>query len=151
MKKIFLILFCIFLFSCNNKTEEDLNNDISLLRAEKQELDRQIYQLERILVNLYNEWNNAGVLSGDIGVFVLEIKQSTFTLDIAEHLKNNMNSIKIAIPVDPDFYVQYEEGDIITSQGKLGSFLIDEDFSQLKIRVVGKYSIIRGISFDEKF
>ena len=33
-----------------------------------------------------------------------KIKQSTFTLDIFEHAKNEMNSIEIEIPVNKDYY-----------------------------------------------
>jgi hypothetical protein len=143
MKKLFLIIACISFFSCKN--EEELRSDLKNLRNEKREVQKQISEMEENLNHLHNTYNDLGVLMGDVGIFVLEIKQSTLTFDIGEHLKNSMNSIEISIPVDADFYTQYNEGDLITSQGKMGSFLIDGDFSKLNIKVKRKYSIVRGI------
>ena len=68
----------------------------------------------------------------------LQIKQSTFTLDIGEHIKNKANAIEVTIAVDKRFYDSVEVGQEISDEFKLGSMLFDGDFSKLKIRIARK-------------
>lgn len=68
----------------------------------------------------------------------LEIKQSTFTLDIFEHIKNKINAVRLEIPVDKKFYDSVKIGQEINSSFKYGSLAFNGDFSTLKVRVVGK-------------
>jgi len=67
-----------------------------------------------------------------------KIKQGTFTLDIFEHAKNEMNSIEIEVPVNRDYYNRLSIGQDITDSFKWGSLVMDGDFSTLHMRVVGK-------------
>jgi hypothetical protein len=139
----FFIAILFLLPSCEN--EQNVRSDINRLRATRKELQFEVFNLEQERNTLRSIVDEFGVFHGNVGIFVLEIKQSTFTINIGEHIKNKMNAIEISIPVDYDFYTQYNEGDIITSEGKMGSFLIDGDFSNLNIKVKKKYSILRGI------
>ena len=67
-----------------------------------------------------------------------QIKQGTFTLDIFEHIKNEMNSIEIEIPVNKAFYDRLSVGQDITDSFKWGSLVFNGDFSTLHMRVTGK-------------
>jgi hypothetical protein len=68
----------------------------------------------------------------------LEIKQSTFTLDIFEHIKNQVNAIEMEIPVDKRFYDSVRIGQEINRGFKYGSLIFNGDFSTLKVKVIGK-------------
>lgn len=68
----------------------------------------------------------------------LKIKQSTFTLDIGEHIKNKMNAVEITIAVDKRFYNSVKVGQDISKSFKTGSLLFNGDFSKLKVTVVKK-------------
>lgn len=68
----------------------------------------------------------------------LKIKQSTFTLDIGEHIKNKMNAVEMTIAVDKRFYDSVQVGQEISNSFKKGSLLFNGDFSKLKVTVVKK-------------
>lgn len=68
----------------------------------------------------------------------LKIKQSTFTLDIGEHIKNKMNAVEMTIAVDKRFYDSVHVGQEISNSFKKGSLLFNGDFSKLKVTVVKK-------------
>lgn len=67
-----------------------------------------------------------------------EIKQSTMTLDIMEHMKNDMNAVQIEIPVTKEFYNKVYVGQDISNTTKMGSLVMDGDFSTLHVRVINK-------------
>ena len=66
------------------------------------------------------------------------IKQSTFTLDIGEHIKNGMNAIELELPVNKSFYDRVSVGTEISKSFKMGSLLFNGDFSNLHMTVTGK-------------
>lgn len=66
------------------------------------------------------------------------IKQSTFTLDIGEHIKNGMNAIELELPVSKSFYDKVSVGTEISKSFKMGSLLFNGDFSNLHMTVTGK-------------
>lgn len=66
------------------------------------------------------------------------IKQSTFTLDIGEHIKNGMNAIELELPVSKTFYDRVSVGTEISKSFKMGSLLFNGDFSNLHMTVTGK-------------
>lgn len=68
----------------------------------------------------------------------LQIKQSTFTLDIGEHIKNKMNAMNMTIAVDKRFYKSVKVGQEISKSFKTGSLLFNGDFSNLKVTVIKK-------------
>lgn len=78
------------------------------------------------------------VFADDLCVVTFKIKQSTFSLDIGEHLKNEMNKQFLQLPVDCDFYKTLSVGQELHNQFKMGSFIFNGDFSRLKITVHDK-------------
>lgn len=90
-----------------------------------------------------NDANNLGK-PGDPPLYIIEVevKQITATLDIGEHIKNNMNTCIRRFPVDKRFYDGVEVGqDLNDIDFKLGSLLFDGDASWLKFTVVSKMVI----------
>lgn len=71
-------------------------------------------------------------------VVTFKIKQSTFTLSISEHLKNEANKQFLQIPVDCDFYKTLSIGQELHSEFKMGSFFFNGDLSKLKVTVENK-------------
>lgn len=74
----------------------------------------------------------------DLCVVTFKIKQSTFTLSISEHLKNEANKQFLQIPVDCDFYKTLSVGQELHSEFKMGSFFFNGDLSNLKVTVENK-------------
>lgn len=79
--------------------------------------------------------------AGELCVVVFKIKQSTFTLSISEHLKNEVNTQFLPLPVDCDFYNTLRIGQELHSQFKVGSLIFNGDFSKLKITVHDKQKV----------
>lgn len=76
-------------------------------------------------------------------IVVFGIRQSTFTLDIFEHMKNSINEQEFAIPVDCGFYNTLRVDDELHSKFKWGSFVFDGDLSKLKVTVKSKRKVSR--------
>lgn len=74
----------------------------------------------------------------DMCVVTFKIKQSTFTLSISEHLKNEANKQFLQIPVDCDFYKTLSVCQELHNEFKVGSFIFNGDFSRLKNTVENK-------------
>lgn len=73
----------------------------------------------------------------------LKIKQTTVTLDIWEHVKNEMNEVRFTIPTVKSFWDQQSNGSKLSNSWKAGSFIFNGDFSKLSVTVVGKDRILR--------
>lgn len=72
-------------------------------------------------------------------VVKFKIHQTTYTLSLGEYLKNRMNDLEFEIPVDKVYYDKCKVGDLINDPKlKIGSLIMDGDFSQLKIYISGK-------------
>lgn len=79
--------------------------------------------------------NNTNVMY----VVKFKIHQTTYTLSLGEYLKNRMNDLEFEIPVDKVYYDKCKVGDLINDPKlKIGSLIMDGDFSQLKIYISGK-------------
>ena len=101
-----------------------IQSQISYLRSEASELETKI---------------NAYRSGRDVTYIVrFEIKQSTMTLDLMEHMKNDMNAVQIEIPVNKEFYNKVYVGQDISNTTKMGSLMMDGDFSTLHIKVINK-------------
>lgn len=68
----------------------------------------------------------------------LQLKQSTFTLDLGEHIKNKMNTVTMTIAVDKRFYDKVKVGQELSNTFKSGSLLFNGDFSRMKVTVTNK-------------
>ena len=140
MKKFILILLTVIAFtSCDEirmQERADLKDEINNLRYEKNNLSKSVENLRETNTILTNEVSNlrtekSAFTSGYEPVYLLtlEIKQSTFTLDLAEHAKNAINAITLQIPVSYTFYNKVSIGQNISEEFKYGSLILNVDFS----------------------
>lgn len=67
-----------------------------------------------------------------------ELKQSHFTLDLDEHVKDAMNKLELQIPVDRDYYYSIEVGDKIVDDFRWGSLVVRSSLGKWKITVKDK-------------
>lgn len=134
MKKCILVLItmiAITLSGCS-KTKTVTNEDVAKLESE-------ITQLEAERDRLNEEILNTKIDNGLAKyVITFNIKQTHFTLDIGEHLKDSMNDISIEIPVDKEYYDSVEVGDVIDDSFRMGSFIWKGSFGNWKVTVESK-------------
>lgn len=71
-------------------------------------------------------------------IVTFEIKQKHYSLDIGQHLKDNINAITIQIPVDKDYYNQINIGDTIADDFRMGSLVMSGSFGSWNITVQNK-------------
>lgn len=148
MKKLFYFMaMCLVMESCTITDEEyqakkqeynDLTEKCYNLSIRKNSLSSSISQLETEIRDLRTEKNI--LQNGRTPKYIVkfQIKQGTFTLDPWEHIKNSMNAIEVEIPVDRDYYNALKTNQDLTDAFKWGSLIMDGDFSNLHMRVVGK-------------
>lgn len=148
MKKVFLFL-AVLLVSCS---PSHIENDIKELKQQRAALRREKQALVDFNDNMRSSKSEleeeVALLRAEKGALVngrepkyiitLEIKQGTFTLDIGEHIKNNINKVKMDIPVSRDFFDSVYTGTEINKSFKYGSLLFNGDFSELKVKIIGK-------------
>ena len=127
MKKILTFIFAVCVVtSCYDMSDK------MRLQAECDNLASRKNYLENDIVDLRSEINNlrkekSVLQSGREPKYIVKfkIKQGTFTLDIFEHAKNEMNSIEIEVPVNRDYYNRLSIGQDITDSFKWGSLVMD--------------------------
>lgn len=111
---------------------EDLNAEIDGLKAEISELENQRDSLKSEIADIKVENGTAKY------VVTFNIKQSHFTLDLSEHMKDEMNDISIQIPVDKEYYDSVEVGDTIADDFRMGSLVMKGSFGSWDIIVEDK-------------
>lgn len=84
--------------------------------------------------------NSNTVIDANYYIVEFEIKQSHFSLDISEHLKDNMNKLTFEVPVDKDYYNKVYVGQEITNSFRVGSFVMKGSIGKWKIIVRNKYT-----------
>ena len=134
MKKYAIILIAMIAITLSgcSKTETVTNEDVAKLESE-------IAQLEAERDRLNEEILNTKIDNGLAKyVITFNIKQSHFSLDLGEHLKDAMNDISIEIPVDKEYYDSVEVGDIIDDSFRMGSFIWKGSFGNWKVTVESK-------------
>lgn len=137
MRKRFKQLAVIFamatvlLTGCASK-EETLTRNIT-------ELENKVAELKSEKATLENEITNTKIEKG-IAKYVVtfKIKQSHLSLDIGQHLKDEMNEISIQIPVDKEYYDSVEIGDTINDDFRMGSFIFKGSIGSWKITIKDK-------------
>ena len=142
MKRFILIVMalciCISFAGCATK-EEALNEDIIELEARVSELKTEISNLETKRNILANEITDIKIENGTAKYIVtFNIKQSHFTLDIGQHLKDAMNDISIQVPVDKEYYDSIEVGDTIADDFRMGSLIFYGSFGNWDVTVENK-------------
>lgn len=140
MKKILTFIFTVCVItSCYNVSDKmRLQTECDNLASQKYCLENNIVDLKSEISNLRRE--KSTLQSGREPKYIVKfkIKQGTFTLDIFEHAKNEMNSIEIEVPVNRDYYNRLSIGQDITDSFKWGSLVMNGDFSTLHMKVTGK-------------
>ena len=134
MKKYAIVLIAMIAITLSgcSKTETVTNEDVAKLESE-------IAQLEADRDRLNEEILNTRIDTGLAKyVITFNIKQTHFTLDIGEHLKDAMNDISIEIPVDKEYYDSVEVGDTIDDSFRVGSFIWKGSFGNWKVTVESK-------------
>jgi hypothetical protein len=153
MKKLKKYSLCIFslliiglLSSCENEAEVQSNIDI--LKKQRSEIERQIgflqihesHKIESIQ-KLNEELKLKGMLTeGKTPKYILtfELKQSHFTIDIGEHIKDEMNAIEFEMAVDKDLYNSVSEGTKIVDEFRAGSLIMNGSFGDWEMKVKNK-------------
>ena len=134
-KKILSLVIMASLFVCLTgciDNREYLKEEISTLRAE-------ISQLESQRDSLKNEIVDTKVENGTAKYIVtFNIKQSHFSLDVGDHIKDEMNDISIQIPVDKEYYDSIDIGDTIADDFRMGSFILYGSFGNWDVTVENK-------------
>ena len=128
---LILMLTFAIMTGCSAK-EQSLNNNISTLTAEVSKLED---ERDRLNSEIYDTRIDNG-----LGRYVITfcVKQTHFTLNLGEHLKDAMNEISIEIPVDKEYYDSVEVGDVIDNSFRVGSLVLRSSFGNWQITVAAK-------------
>ena len=134
MKKYAIVLIAMIAITLSgcSKTETVTNEDVTKLEAEIAQLEAERDRLNEEILDTKIDNNLAKY------VIAFNIKQTYFTLDIGEHLKDAMNDISIEIPVDKEYYDSVEVGDTINDSFRVGSFIWKGSFGNWKVTVESK-------------
>jgi hypothetical protein len=108
-------------------------------------INEQLKRQNQALIEQINKDNFALESSRTIYIVKIKIHQTTYTLDLEEHIKNKINDIEFEIPVDKAYYDNCSIGQKVSDPGlKLGSLLVNGDFSKLKVKIIGKRTVKRN-------
>ena len=134
MKKYAIVLIAMIAITLSgcSKTETVMNEDVAKLESEIAQLEAERDRLNEEILDIKIDNNLAKY------VITFNIKQTHFTLDIGEHLKDAMNDISIEIPVDKEYYDSVEVGDTIDDSFRVGSFIWKGSFGNWKVTVESK-------------
>ena len=134
MKKYVIVLIAMITITLSgcSKTETVTNEDVAKLESEIAQLEAERDRLNEEILDTKIDNNLAKY------VIAFNIKQTHFTLDIGEHLKDAMNDISIEIPVDKEYYDSVEVGDTIDDSFRVGSFIWKGSFGNWKVTVESK-------------
>lgn len=124
-------IFC--MVGCGNEAQKDILEEKIL------DLKSEIEVLQQEKIALENDIVESKIEKGlEKYVICLNIKQSHFTLDISQHLKDEMNDITIEIPVDKEYFDSVEVGDVIDDSFRMGSLIFKGSWGNWNITVVDK-------------
>lgn len=133
-KWLSLVLVVSFVFCLSGCAENP-----EVLEQKITELKTQINELEIEKKNLEENVSSIKVDKGIAKyVVTLEIKQTHYTLDLEQHLKDKMNEITIQIPVDKEYYDSVYVGTVIDDSFRIGSMIMKGSFGKWKVTVKDK-------------
>lgn len=142
MKKVVIMFISLCLVACSMvgcSKEKELSANIIKLEKMASELEEDVYNLEAQKIMLENEIRDIKIQSNTAKYIVtLNIKQSHFTLDLGQHLKDEMNDISIQIPVDKEYFDSVNVGDTIADDFRMGSLIFKGSFGNWKVTVQAK-------------
>ena len=118
---------------CGNEVQKDI------LESEITRLESHIETLKHERDMLENEIVESKIEKGlEKYVICLNIKQTHFTLDLSQHLKDEINAITIEIPVDKEYFDNVEVGDVIDDSFRMGSLIFKGSWGSWEITVADK-------------
>lgn len=129
---LFLVISFVFCLSGCTENPEALEQKITELKTQINELEIEKKNLEE---NVSSVKVDKGVAKY---VVTLEIKQTHYTLDLEQHLKDKMNEITIQIPVDKEYYDSVSVGTVIDDSFRMGSMIMKGSFGKWKVTVKDK-------------
>ena len=129
---IFLVISLIFCLSGCTENPEVLEQRITELKTQINELEIEKKDLEE---NISDIKVDKGIAKY---VVTFEIKQTHYTLDLEQHMKDEMNAITIQIPVDKEYYDSVSVGTIIDDSFRMGSLVMKGSFGKWKVTVKDK-------------
>lgn len=143
IRVISILLFPIFLYSCEDPREENIK-----LRKENKELELQNFSLSRknrslVAQNAYLDRSlheKRIYLDGKKPKYLItiKVKQSSFTLDIGEYIKNSWDAFEITLETSREFYNGVKIGEKLNRKFKAGSFWINGDIEHLEMTIKNK-------------
>lgn len=136
-KLISILLIClIFLTSCGNGN----------LKAERENLETEISELEEDIRTLQSEKNSIEKLIQDLReendipnyIVTFEIGQQHVTLDIGDLLKDEINKTELEVTVSKEYYDAVEIGTVVNDDFRVGSLALKGSFGTWNIKVINK-------------
>jgi uncharacterized coiled-coil protein SlyX len=144
MKK-FLFLFVIaFMFIGCRPKDEVLEERIAELEQTIDNKKEEINSLNSKIKKLNSEAISIAENKEMVYYIVtFEARQTHFSLDLSEHLKDAANAYTFQVPVDKDFYNSVSVGQEFTRDFRAGSMLLRGTFGSNKITIVGKDKVLK--------
>lgn len=136
-KLISILLICIiFLTSCGNGN----------LKAERENLETEISELEEDICTLQNKKNSIENLIQDLReendipnyIVTFEIGQQHVTLDLGDLLKDAINKTELEVMVSKEYYDAVEIGTVVNDDFRVGSLALKGSFGSWIIEVIDK-------------
>jgi len=144
--------FRVIINNIQNNQESRERND--KLIAERKSLENNISTQKIVLNKLQarNDYLAKQVNANDFAlkckktIYIVKIRihQTTYTVSVSEYIKNKINDIEFEIPVDKSYYDNCKIGQKVSDPGlKIGSLIMDGDFSKLNVKIVDKRTMTR--------
>lgn len=136
-KLISILLIClIFLTSCGNGN----------LKAERENLETEISELEEDIRTLQSEKNSIEKLIQDLReendipnyIVTFEIGQQHVTLDLGDLLKDEINKTELEVMVSKEYYDAVDIGTVVNDDFRVGSLALKGSFGTWNIEVINK-------------
>lgn len=136
-KLISILLIClIFLTSCGNGN----------LKAERENLETEISELEEDIRTLQSEKNSIEKLIQDLReendipkyIVTFEIGQQHVTLDLGDLLKDEINKTELEVMVSKEYYDAVDIGTVVNDDFRVGSLALKGSFGSWNIEVIDK-------------
>ena len=142
MKKFLLFLIPFLFISCipDEALEEKirvLEIEVNILNQERQRVSNEINELKKKEIQIAED---KGLV---YYIVTFEARQTHFSLDISEHLKDATNAYTFQVPVDKTFYDSVSIGQEYTREFRAGSMLLKGTLGSNKITIVGKEKVLK--------
>lgn len=149
MKKVLVFVFVMVLILLTGcQTQEGLTEKINQLKVEKNALSQEVRDLNSSKETLNQEISKlqqtkqveVNIENGipPMYILTLEVKQSHFSLDLEQHLKDAMNKTEFNITVDKRLYDEQEVGSELLREFRGGSFFMSGSMGDWVVTVVDK-------------